>query len=750
MASPITTSHVVSLSARAQWDLLPQAYAEIDDGRIVLVNLACSRLLGRPVDELEGESPYDLVHPDDVPVLGAATGLGEAQLLRTNVRLRRANSTYVRVLCSARLRAGRWHVTAVELDGAGAAEPGLPVGDGGRALGDAERLLAFGTFETDLRTGELRCSEHLVSMAGRLPQTASEAEVRLLPDERERVRGTIGKVLRELRPQRVEFKWMMRGVLATVEAWLFPRTEHGKAVGLCGIVRDSRPLELSEQRLERQSRLLDAVDVAVVGLDLDGRVINWNTAAERLYGWKEASVVGSSLEELVPEVGRARSEATVLESLRQWGFWEGDIELVRADGTRVPVLLREALVPGPQGIPAGRSSIALDLSVPAGIQEQLAAAREFLSTVTEKMADGVCTVDPDGRLTYMNEAAERLLGWNLAELRGRAMHAVTHHRHADGRPYPAEDCPITASRRETREISVSEDVFIRRDGLSLPVEYTCSPFTTDDGQPASVVVFRDITERAARDARMRVQFESLSWAGRVRDAIADDRLEVYGQAMIGADGAVVATELLVRMRDERGVLVTPREFWGAAESHGLLPSIDRFMIAAAGRIAAAGTSVAVNVATASITDAGFRGALELAVAAAGGVPLILELSERAVLSDEEAARAFLGYARGLGCRIAVDGFGTGPNGFAYLQRISADLLKIDLELIFDLSHDPASRPVVGAIVTLAEKLGLQTVAVGVETEETLALVRELGVELVQGRLASAPYPIEPARSQDAP
>lgn len=127
----------------------------------------------------------------------------------------------------------------------------------------------------------------------------------------------------------------------------------------------------------------------------------------------------------------------------------------------------------------------------ARAEPRLLVANDFLATVTKKMADGVFTTDGEGRVTYMNEAAERLLGWTLDELRGRVVHMAAHYRDADGSLSCIEQCPITTSRRENRKIHVTEDHFIRRDGTNMPVEYTSTPFTTDDGEVASVVLFSD-------------------------------------------------------------------------------------------------------------------------------------------------------------------------------------------------------------------------------------------------------------------
>jgi PAS domain S-box-containing protein len=602
---------------------------------------------------------------------------------------------------------------------------------GESSLADAERVLAFGTFEAEFSTNELRCSDELIRMIGEAPPTTmAEAEMLVLADERQRVRDVVLDALASLEPRHVEFQWAVGDALARVEVWLFPWTRDGVTLGVRGVARDVTQQRLEQGERQRHMRLLDAVDVAVVGLDLEGKVTDWNSAAARLYDLTAGDAVGHLLEELVPDIGLARSQAAVLDSLRQRGFWEGEVTLTRGDGTVVPVKLRESHVQGPDGIPVSRASIAVSLAATARSAERRDNAQKFLATLTEQMADGVFTLDRDGNLTNMNPAAERLFGWRLDELRGRSMHLVTHYRHGDGQPNLLRDCAMTVSRREQREIGVLEDVFIRRDGTAMSVAYTCSPFVTDAGERESLVIFSDMTDRAEREARLRDKAVSLALAARIRAAIAEDHLQIEGRPTTTVDGEIASTKLSAHLLPEHGGEVPFGEFWTAAERHGLLVDIDALVVGAAGRVAAAGTTVAVSVAVPSLTDTRYERALEAAVEAAGGVPLILEIDERAVLDDESGARAFIRWARDLGCRVAVAAVGTGAVELAYLENLPVDLLEIDAALV--------SRP----ILERARELGLRTMATAVVDKETLHLVGELGIDLVRGPFIGTPVPLE--------
>ena len=102
--------------------------------------------------------------------------------------------------------------------------------------------------------------------------------------------------------------------------------------------------------------------------------------------------------------------------------------------------------------------------------------------------------------------------------------------------------------------------------------------------------------------------------------------------------------------------------------------------------------------------------------------LVFEITETALIQDEDAARRFAERLHELGCKLALDDFGTGYGGFTYLKQLPLDYLKIDIEFVRDLATNPASPHVVQAVVALARGFDLQTVAEGVEDAETLDLL----------------------------
>jgi PAS domain S-box-containing protein len=136
-------------------------------------------------------------------------------------------------------------------------------------------------------------------------------------------------------------------------------------------------------------------------------------------------------------------------------------------------------------------------------REKLRRALEFDEAVMTNMGEGLYTVNNEGLVTSINPAAEALFGWTCAELLGRKMHDMTHYKHADGTPFPAEQCPGLQVLKEGRELRDQEDVFIRKDGSFFHVIYSSSPIRAGDKIDGLVVVFRDITERKHTEERLK-------------------------------------------------------------------------------------------------------------------------------------------------------------------------------------------------------------------------------------------------------
>ena len=125
----------------------------------------------------------------------------------------------------------------------------------------------------------------------------------------------------------------------------------------------------------------------------------------------------------------------------------------------------------------------------------LQASEKKLADIAASLGEGVLVIDADGRLTFMNPEAERLLGWKSEELVGEDLHAQTHHQRADGTPYPVEECPSNEVLRNGVRQDVERDMFLCRDGSFLPVSYVTAPIREGDRVVAAVIAFQDITMR---------------------------------------------------------------------------------------------------------------------------------------------------------------------------------------------------------------------------------------------------------------
>jgi PAS domain S-box-containing protein len=390
--------------------------------------------------------------------------------------------------------------------------------------------------------------------------------------------------------------------------------------------------------------------------------------------------------------------------------------------------------------------VARDVTEASAAIAQLAHDAEVMEAVLESVADGLYVTDAHGEMTFINPAGVQLLGYDsAAELIGQNPHQLFHHTRVSGEAYPIEESPLAEAGRTHQAFQSDDDGFWRKDGSAMPVSYSAAPVHLADGI-GTVVAFRDITERQTRERHERRELESLSWVGRIRDALDEDRLVLYAQPIIDCrTGNTDHHELLVRLIAPDGAVVAPDQFLPVAEQHGLIRDIDRRVFELALGPAAAGHRVAINVSAESISEPGLFRHVEERLAAHGIDPhvIIFEITETALVRNEGVAQVFIESVRRLGCAVALDDFGTGYGSFRYLKHLPVNVLKIDQEFVRDLEGETSlvNRHVVQATVTLARGMGQKTVAEGVETASILTVVQELGVDYAQGYYFARPRPM---------
>ncbi|HEY0097918.1 MAG TPA: PAS domain S-box protein [Pyrinomonadaceae bacterium] len=142
-----------------------------------------------------------------------------------------------------------------------------------------------------------------------------------------------------------------------------------------------------------------------------------------------------------------------------------------------------------------------DISERKRVEEDLRYQLNLTSAITENTAEGLCLMDAEGRLTFMNPAAEAMLGWKEAELKGRVLHHAVHYLKPDGTPFPLSECPLGDVLNSKATITNREDVWIRKDGTMIPIFCSCAPIMVDGVLTGAVLAAHDITERKRAEER---------------------------------------------------------------------------------------------------------------------------------------------------------------------------------------------------------------------------------------------------------
>ena len=259
----------------------------------------------------------------------------------------------------------------------------------------------------------------------------------------------------------------------------------------------------------------------------------------------------------------------------------------------------------------------------------------------------------------------------------------------------------------------------------------------NDGKGTSQFFERSLDEKAR--LRRQMEFD-------LREALRAGEFELYFQPLYSLQREeLTGFEALIRWpHSERG-LITPAEFIPLAEDSGLIVPLGEWVMREACRQAATWPeelSVAVNVSPKQFTDSRLAETVLQALSASGLSParLELEITESIFIADVEETLATLHSLRRLGVRIALDDFGTGYSSLSYLRSFPFDKVKIDQSFVAALGSDRSSHAVIRAITTLAQALGMETLAEGVECQEQVEVLRREGCQNVQGYLYSRPVP----------
>ena len=534
----------------------------------------------------------------------------------------------------------------------------------------------------------------------------------------------------------------------------------------------------AEEREARVRAVMDNVADGLLTFDQQGRIDSCNPAAERIFGVPAAAITGQSITRLLPTIGI------------QAGLHR-EVDAARPDGT--PVSLDVAITAIPQADPPRLITVVRDISERKAFEEQLRhmAFHDHLTGLPNRALfmdrvehavgrahrEGSCVavlfVDLDN-FKVVNDslghaAGDRLLHALSSRLRASLDPRATLARFGgDEFTILLEDVAHAGDAQEVaqrvrevlrRPVGVAErEVFVTASiGIAMSTPGKDTP--GDLVRNADVAMYRakatgrggSVVFDRALDA---VAVGRLELETDLRAALDRGELEVHYQPIVHLPtGRIRDMEALVRWRHPRHGLIPPDRFIPLAEETGLIIPIGLWVLKTACRQLrawqtrfgnAADLCVSVNLSARQFQHPTLLDDVGRILQESGVEPdrVMFEITESIAMRDAAAAADILADLKQLGLRLAIDDFGTGYSSLSYLHGFPIDVLKIDRSFISRLRSERQDVAIVQAVIALARGLHMEVTAEGIETNEQLTQLEQLGCDRGQGYYFGRPMPAE--------
>ena len=572
----------------------------------------------------------------------------------------------------------------------------------------------------------------------------------------------------------------------------------GKGKFVSSIIRDITERKRAEHALQASEKrfraLYDDNPAMFFTLDSKGIVLSVNHFGAEQLGYSVEELINRSAFLLYEEGQQGLVRECLdkcIEMSDQVHRWE--VCKVHKDGTRLWVRETARVVEGENG----QSTMLLvceDITEAHNLANQLSyqATHDVLTDLvnryeferrlqraaqtaqTEKREHALCYLDLD-QFKVMNDTCGHVAGDELlrqiATLLGERIRKRDTLARLGGDEFGVllEDCSIEQAMRIASGLrrAVEDFRFLWEDkSFSLGVSIGLIAITDASEGIAALLSAADTACYAAKDQgrnRIHVYHDNdvelsrrtteMQWVARIHRALEEKRFHLCAQPIVRIGNNYDAKEhyeLLLRMEDENGNIVTPGAFLPAAERYNLATKLDRWVISTAFEWFIMHPEqldrlflCSINLSGHSLVDGEFLDFLSTKLEE-GHVPpekICFEITETAAISNLSSATHFIKALNALGCRFALDDFGSGLSSFAYLKNLPVDFLKIDGLFVKDIVDDPVDFAMVKSINDMGHVLGKQTIAEFVENDDILKKLQQIGVDYAQGYGVGKPRPL---------
>ncbi|MEE9570103.1 MAG: EAL domain-containing protein [Gammaproteobacteria bacterium] len=664
-----------------------------------------------------------------------------------------------------------------------------------------------GLWDYDVRNNSMYFSPRWRAMLGYL-QDEDIPEWRFLvhPDDMARVQAQIREHLEghsslfesvhRMRHADGGWRWIQSRVMGRLD-------EHNRLRRLVGVETDITERKLYEEALFREKEsaqiTLQSIGDGVVTTNAEARVRYLNPVAEELTGWQLDDAVTMPIDEIFRGFHEETCEPVenpVSVSMRRNRSIKSvrPLLLIRRDGNELYVESTAAPIRDASGNVTGGVLVFHDVSEARELNNKLSfqvshdtlthlvnrtefekrLERALKSAKAEESSYAVLHMDLD-QFKIVNDACGHSAGDEMLRQLSTLLKSKIRWRDTLARlggdefGVLLESCTLEEAMgtAEALRETVNEFRFVWDERtFRLSVSIGVVPVIAINEDVAALVSAADSACAAAKEAgRNRVyayeetdidlmkRRKEMQWAARITNALEEDRFELFRQTIQplqpGMDTGA-HYELLLRMKDEAGHMISPGVFIAAAERYGITPSIDRWVISRAFRWLVSEADerdrlslCSINLSGQSLTDEKFLPFVidQFQSSGLNGRQICFEITETAAIASYSQANRFIHALKDLGCRFALDDFGTGLSSFGYLKHFPVDFLKIDGSFVKEILHDPIDREMVRSINEIGHLTGKQTIAEFAENAEIITMLRGMGVDYAQGYGVDVPKPV---------
>ena len=608
-------------------------------------------------------------------------------------------------------------------------------------------------------------------------------------------RSPIFESMHRMRHRDGEWRWVVSRAKAQVD--------NGSLRRLIGVELDVTERKLYEEALfrekERAQITLQSIGDGVITTDEHSRVEYLNPVAEELTGWRVEDAMGRTLDEIFRAFHEETCEplenplASAIRRLRPVKSVRPML-FIRRDGNEIYIESTASPIRDGTGTVTGGVLVFHDVSEARELNRRLSYhashdvltglvnRREFenrleralKSAKARETSYALCYLDLD-QFKIVNDtcghgAGDALLGQVGQLLKSKVRWRDTLSRlGGDEFGVLLEACSLDEALRTAEGLreAVRNCRFQWEDRtFRLGVSIGVVPIAPENEDVASVLSAADSACQAAKEqGRNRVHcFEEndidlmrrrreMQWAARINSALEESRFDLYRQTILPlqAEETGLHYEILLRMRDEQGKIITPDNFIAAAERYGLTPSIDRWVVENTLRWLVSEADereklamCSINLSGQSLGDDKFLPFVIEQFHRTGldARRICFEITETAAIASFSQANRFIQALKELGCKFALDDFGTGLSSFGYLKHFPVDFLKIDGSFVKEILHDPIDREMVRSINEIGHLTNKKTIAEFAENEDIITMLRNLGVDYAQGYGVARPQLIQ--------